>query len=572
MPDARPGAGPAYPRWDVVVVGSGFGGAVAACRLAERGARVLVLERGRRWEPADYPRGPGDAWMWDHRRPERDNGWIDLRVFGRMSVAQGAAVGGGSLIYANVCVDAVPGAFAQGWPPEVTWEEMQPYFAHVGAMLGARPVPAGQRTARWRLMEDAAEKAGMRARLRELPLAVTFDDDWHYGLADPFDGKHSRPFVNAHGAVQGTCVHCGHCDIGCQVRAKNTLDLNYLAVAERHGAEVRPLHLVTALARDGDGWRVHFDRLHEGQRLPGDVRARRVVLAAGSLNTTELLLRCRDVLGTLPDLPRALGRNWSANADFLTPARYGDREVAPTQGPTITGAIDFLDGAAHGEQFFIEDGGFPNLLATFADPALHRGRRTTIMAGRRSAVERVLREGAPRPTRQAMRRTMALGRINPAMSPATRLAGRFMGAGDPLGNTMPWFAQGIDGGDGELYLGRSWRRPWTRTLKLRWDPRRSAGVIEAIIATHRQLSEATGGRLQVPPSWSLLKSLVTPHPLGGCNMGVTPATGVVDHLGRVFGHEGLYVADGAVIPRPIGLNPSKTIAAVAERIVGQVEL
>jgi cholesterol oxidase len=176
------------------------------------------------------------------------------------------------------------------------------------------------------------------------------------------------------------------------------------------------------------------------------------------------------------------------------------------------------------------------------------------------------------PPRQTMRRTMALARINPALTPATRLAGRLMGSGDPLGNTMPWFAQGVDGGDGTLYLGRSWRRPWKRTLQMRWDPRRSAGVIEAIIAMHRRLSEATGGRLQVPPSWSLLKTLVTPHPLGGCNMGTTPANGVVDHLGRVFGYEGLYVADGAIVPRPLGINPSKTIAALAERIAEHVDL
>ena len=563
-------------RWDVVVVGSGFGGAVTACRLAERGARVLVLERGRRWQPAEYPRGSADSWLWDETHPERHNGWIDFRIFGRMAVAQGAGVGGGSLVYANVCVDAVPGVFAQGWPVEITLDELRPHYDRVATMLGARTVPAAQRTARFRLLEQAAAKAGVAARVRELPLAVAFDDDWHYGLPDPFDGRHSRAFVNAHGAVQGTCVHCGHCDIGCQVRAKNTLDLNYLAVAERHGAEVRALHRVTGLVPQRDGrWTVRFERLDGGRRVAGEVQASRVVLAAGSLNTTELLLRCRDELRTLPALGASLGRRWSANGDFLTPARYDERAIDPTQGPTITGAIDFLDGAVDGQQFFIEDGGFPNLLATFGDPHARRGRRSTIMSGRRSRVLRALEDIADAPPsspRQATRRTLALARINPGMSPATRLAGRLMGSGDPFGNTMPWFAQGIDGGDGTLYLGRSWRAPWRRTLKMRWDPRRSAGVIEAIIAMHRRLSEATGGRVQVPPSWSLLRTLVTPHPLGGCNMGTTPGNGVVDHLGRVFGYPGLHVADGAIVPRPLGVNPSKTIAALAERIAEHFEL
>ena len=136
---------------------------------------------------------------------------------------------------------------------------------------------------------------------------------------------------------------------------------------------------------------------------------------------------------------------------------------------------------------------------------------------------------------------------------------------------MPWFAQGVDAGDGVLYLARRGLRG-RRALGMRWDVRRSRAVSDAIIATHRELAEATGGRVRVPPSWRFLKSLVTPHPLGGCNMGTTPADGVVDHAGEVFGHPGLYVADGAVVPRPIGLNPSKTIATLAERTAALVAL
>jgi len=130
---------------------------------------------------------------------------------------------------------------------------------------------------------------------------------------------------------------------------------------------------------------------------------------------------------------------------------------------------------------------------------------------------------------------------------------------------MPWFGQAIDGGDGRLYLGRDLFRPWKKRLKLNWDPRRSEAGVGGLAAMHERLSHATGGKPNVPASWTVFRNLVTPHPLGGCNMSSSPATGVVDHSGQVFGHDRLYVLDGAIVPRPIGLNPSKTIAALAER-------
>lgn len=549
--------------FDAIIVGSGFGGAVVACRLAERGWRVLVLERGRRWNPAEYPRAPSDAWIWDETHPEKSNGWIDLRVFGRMAVAQGAGVGGGSLIFANVVVDAPRETFDEGWPPEITFDELRPYYERVAAMLGAQQVPVGQRTQRFRLMEEAARSAGHGARVRPLPLAVTFDPEWHYDLPDPFSGSHSRPWTNDHGVLQGTCVHCGNCDIGCQVRAKNTLDVNYLARAERLGAQVRPLHRVRAIEPEqAGGYRVHVERIAEGRRVPAEERARVVVLAAGSLGSTELLLRSRDEFGMLPALGDRLGRGWSANGDFLTPARYGARAVSPTQGPTITGAIDFLDGSVGGSRFFIEDGGFPNLASNFVDPAGRRGRRTTLLGAPRASI-------ALAATLARRRAPTALGFTAP-LSAAGRAWGRFVGTADPLADVMPWFAQGVDAGDGRLYLGRQRLAPWRRRLRLAWNVRQSRAVMDAIVRMHCELSAASGGRPLVPLSWRLLSSLVTPHPLGGCGMGRSPADGVVDSGGAVFGYPGLYVADGAIVPRALGLNPSKTIAALAERIAALI--
>ena len=521
--------------FDAIVIGSGFGGAIMACRMAEAGMSVLVLERGRRWNKNTFPRQPNDAWRWSHEEPERHNGWIDLRVFknsfvSNMAVAQGAGVGGGSLIYANISCEAPESAFASGWPAAISFALLKPHYDRVADMMDVRPLPEGQATDRFKLVKDAATAAGFSDRFTPLPLAVNFDPDWTY--AKDFERGEAASVVkpNKHGAEQGTCVHLGTCDIGCAVNARNTLDLNYLFVAEtRHHADIRPLHLVDRIEpRAGGGYDVHFDRLENNQKIPGVESGRIVIVAAGSLASTELLLRNRDVHHTLPNLSAALGHNWSSNGDFLTPTLYPKRDVNPSRGPTITASIDFEDGSVDGERFWIQDGGFPNLLLAYLDkkaddPSLGFKERTLLQAFK------------------------GLAQI-----------------ADPAEHLMPWFAQGVDAGDGTLSLTPDGR------LQMDWDATKSARVINSIIAMHKRLAAKTGGIPLVPPTWSLFKDLVTPHPLGGCGMGETTATGVVDADGKVFGHPGLYVADGAIVPRALGVNPTRTIAALAEHIAAGI--
>ena len=515
--------------FDAIIIGSGFGGAVHACRLASAGWRVLVLERGRRWRPADYPRGPDDAWIYDVDEPHRQNGWVDLRIFDQMCVAAGAGVGGGSLIYANVSIDAHPEMLDSGWPSPISAAELAPFYARVATMLRPETLPDNQLTPRYRLMREAAERTGASDRLRKLDLAVSFDPDGTFPDARPASEAATKTFTNAFGRQQGYCVHAGNCDIGCKAQARNTLDLNYLAVAEDAGAEIRPLSIVSHVADEGAGYAVVYDDLASGARVQRVVRAPRVILCAGSLGSTEILLRSRDRFGTLTRLSRALGMGWSSNGDFLTPAFYKGRRLSPSIGPTITAAIDYLDGSDGGAQYFTEDGGFPDVLGN------------------------VVRAAAAR-----------RGRLSPIGRMLTALARR-LDDGDPLDDMMPWFGQAVDGGDGRLYWGRDWLRPWKRRLKMDWNPARSEAGVNALITSHKRLSQATGGSVMVPPTWTVLRNLVTPHPLGGCRMAAAPGAGVVDHRGEVFGHRGLFVSDGAIIPRPLGLNPSKTIAALAER-------
>jgi cholesterol oxidase len=336
--------------------------------------------------------------------------------------------------------------------------------------------------------------------------------------------------VNAQGQQQGTCVHLGNCDIGCDVRAKNTLDLNYIPAAEQRGAEVRPLHLVRTIEPTPQGYRVVFDRIADGRLLRGQESAERVVLAAGSLGSTELLLRCRDEYRTLPRISKVLGHHWSANANFFTLDFYRDPQtVRQSIGPTISAGLDFMDGSVDGERFFIEDDGFPNLLLN------------AVLAQR------------------------GTDWLNPFVWAMHSYLRRGLNEKNPLGNAMVWLGEGVDAADGRLTLGRRWLPPWNKCLKVAWNPSRSLRVLNAILGVQRRLSQAGGGTLRVPWYWSWLQSLVTVHPLGGCKTGTTADNGVVNHRGEVFSYRNLYVADGAVLPRPIGRNPSMTIAALAER-------
>ncbi len=518
-------------KFDVIVIGSGFGGAVTACRLAISGAKVLVLERGRRWDINNYPRQAIDPWIYDHTQPQKYHGWLDLRLYKGIAVAQGAGVGGGSLCYSSVVIKAQPEQFEQGWPSEITYNELLPYYDRVAEMLRVKSIPAAQYTQRYQLLRQAAQKSGYGDRFFSLPLALSFDPEWNYHLPEPLDQKHSKQFVNPQGQEQGTCVHLGNCDIGCDVKAKNTLDFNYIPLAEQHGAEVRTLHMVRWIQPDNQGYQVVFDRIENGQLIRGEVSGEKVILAAGSLGSTEILLRCRDQYQTLPQLSHMLGKNWSANANVLTPDFYSkDVEIKQSIGPTISGGLDFADRSVDGQSFIIEDDGFPNLLLNAVRAKLRSGKISVLAVALWNHLQRGLQEE------------------------------------NPLRNMMVWLGAGVDAADGELILRREWLNPGHRDLQLNWDISKSKAAIDAILSVHQQLSQANGGKLYIPMYWSVLKSVLTVHPLGGCKMGTTVENGVVNHLGEVFGYPNLYVADGAIIPVAIGRNPSMTIAALAERI------
>lgn len=513
--------------FDAIVIGSGFGGAVAACRLAEAGHRVLVLERGRRWRKEEYPSVTRKDWIWNEEDPGKSNGWLDFRFFGTIGTVAGAGVGGGSLHYANTSIDAEPDLFEEGWPPEITYEELdETYYPRVGAMLNVAKIPANQRSNRTNLLKEAADRSGFRHQYDEVGLAVTFDPDYEYDASKKPDPNDSRYAPNDQGIEQGFCVHLGQCVFGCPVEARNTLALNYIPRAEKNGAEVRPLHIVRNIEKVNGGYRVHFHRISNRKLSRGSAVCRLVVVAAGSVGSTELLLRCRDEHKSLRDLSRKLGRYWCSNANYLTPAIHKRRDVYLSRGPTISGGIRFFrDHNYEGSSFIIEDGGVPDLL----EMAL---------------------ESLRNPRGDARR-----------FAPILRELHRHLD-NEAFEELMLWFGIGRDEAIGRFSLRKKYFLFGDRVLRLYWNPRGARKVLDAIQEVHRKLAESTGGEifLQLP------NATITPHPLGGCRMAQTKDEGVVDHRGEVFGYKNLYIADGSIIPRAVGVNPSKTIAALSERI------
>ena len=327
-------------RYDAIVVGTGFGGGITACRLAEAGRRVCVLERGRRFGRGDFPDRPAQAPGLFWHPSLNPGGMFDLRLMRDLSVLTAAGVGGGSLVYANVHLRAPANAFESGWPAAIDREALNPYYQRVEDSLGVRTTPDTPPLKKLGAFEKTARDAGFEPE--RLPIAVHFGDDRRHPLS---------------GVAQGGCENLARCDLGCPRHAKNTVDITYLARAEALGAEVFPLHEVSAIDppdRPGGDWRLGFRDLQ--YRVSGVVAAPLAVLAAGSLGTTRLLLKNRR---RLRDLSPALGSRFSGNGDALgaafDPKAPGVAGADMHIGPVMTNRID--DSGRH--RLMVADGALP---------------------------------------------------------------------------------------------------------------------------------------------------------------------------------------------------------------------
>ncbi len=533
---------------EVVVVGSGYGGAITASRLARAGREVWVLERGRELHPGEFPDTPPEALT----NGKLLSGWgelgnrtglFDIRTNGDINVLLGCGLGGTSLINANVALPADPWVFTQDcWPRGLRDDgpKMEHWYSLAQKMLSSREVPATDHDL---LKLDALSASARRlgTDITLLPINVTFTDG-----------------PNAAGIHQRACTRCGDCVSGCNYGAKNSLLMNYLPDAVGNGAKVFTKVSLHHLSRADDKWLLHCELLGTGQELFDapyvEITADTVVLSAGSLGSTEILKRSQ-IHGL--SLSRSLGKRFTGNGDVLGFSFNGHRRVdglgwgqrpptdrgRPRVGPCITAAID-LRGGQQERGIIIEDGSLPGALA----PALLTAFELADELGGTDTKPGLVDEVG-----------------ESARKLETLLRGPHTGA---LRNTLTYLVMAHDGADGELVLDGD-------RIRVAWP-----GVSDRpiFIDIKQRLEHASGAHestyVENPLRRFMGDRLTTVHPLGGCPMGEDATSGVVNHKGQVFAgasgidvYGSLYVSDGAVIPTSLGVNPLLTISALAERTV-----
>jgi len=537
--------------FDAVIVGSGFGGSVTAYRLAEAGMSVCVLERGKPYPPGSFPRSPWQTGrnFWDPS--EGLHGIFDVWSFRGLGGIVASGLGGGSLLWSNVVLRKDRATFVKEdgeyWP--VDYDDLEPHYERHERMLRATPYPFDREpysgTYKTRAMEYAAGELGLEWLLP--PLAVSFAEP---GRAPGEPILDAEP--NLHGRTRLTCLMCGECNVGCNYGAKNTLDYNYLSLAKlRHGAELRTRCEVKTFApREGGGFTIGYvDHSEAPEGAPRErplpvhtLTADRLVLAAGSFGTTYLLLRNR---AAFPGLSERLGTRFCGNGDLLTLAIKAKengmpRIVDPGYGPVITSTIRVKDAAegGPGRAYYVQDGGHPQIVNWIVEASYQL-----------NVFRKALRVGV-RLVKLWLRfnRRSDIGReISAFFSPASLSS-----------SSLPLFAMGRDTPDGNMRLTDD------GYLDVDWNKRSSTPFFDDLRQTGRDIARVLDAKFMDSPGWHLSR-VVTVHPVGGCPMGRDEREGVVDPYGHVFGYPGLVIADGSVMPGPVGPNPSTTIAALAHR-------
>jgi cholesterol oxidase len=532
------------PHYDVVVVGSGYGGGVAASRLARCDRSVAVLERGRELRPGDFPARATAAARevqvtGPNGRAGSETALFDIRVGADVDVMMACGLGGTSLINANVCLSPDPRVFEDdAWPAEVRSDRLLAEgFLRARHML--RPEPSADTASFQKVAALALAASSFGRGIDPVPLHVAYRDGH-----------------NAAGVFQEGCTACGDCCGGCNVGAKTTVASTYLADAEAFGAEIFTEAPVERIAKEADGkWRVWL-KPARASRPARSITADIVMLAAGTLGSTEILLRSQseDL-----QLSRWLGARFTSNGDAIAIAYDNDVPVngigvgappkaeVPPIGQAVNGLIDLRGEADVRSGLAIVECALPSAFAPLL-PALL------------APAAAVFGENEMKNVGDGLD---ALGRATESL-----VQGAYAGA---VHNTQTFLAVGHDAGNGLMRLEND-------RIAIQWHNGPRQRVFQHIENVLKAASAATGGTyVRNPASERMLGgNLMTVHPLGGCTMGADSTKGVVNHKGQVFDagttggdasavHEGLYVCDGAVVPCPLGIHPLLTISALAER-------
>ena len=512
--------------YDYIVVGSGFGGSVSALRLAEKGYSVAVIEKGKRYRPQDFAKTnwnlPKYFWL-----PQLKLYGIQcLTLLKHVFILHGAGVGGGSLVYANNLLVPPDKVFAKPeWGPGDWKSQLAPHYATAQHMLGATPSPTLSPT------DDFLAEVG-----REL----TGEDTFHINDVGVFYESSGKPvpdpYFNGEGPERTGCTLCGACMVGCRDDGKNTLDKNYLYLAEKLGVDIIPETEVTQILNRGNGYRI-LTRKSTGFRHPvKSFSSTGLILSGGVMGTVKLLLKSRQN-GDLPHLSQRLGDLIRTNSEALIGVKTKKKDINYSKEIAITSGI-YPDKDTH-----IEVVRYPKGSDAMA-------MLTTLLVGGGGRIPRPLRYLFT-VIRHPLKALEALNPFQWAHRTAILLVMQTV----------------------ENYMKFDYKPRWWRLGKRSMNSTKAAGVpmVPTYIPIANRVAEKMAEKME-GNAYSVLPEVLfnvssTAHILGGCAMGNTEQDGVCDFKGKVHGYNNMYVVDGSVIPANLGVNPSLTITAIAEYIL-----
>ena len=515
----------AQEHYDWIIVGSGFGGSVSALRLVEKGYKVLVLEKGKRHQAKDFPKSNWNLkrWMWNPAVGLK--GIFQMSYLKHVTVLHGVGVGGGSLTYANTLPTPTDAFFqAKTWGHLADWkEELAPHYETALRMLGAAENPKETRSDK--VLEEIAEDIGRSEHMHPTRVAVFFGEP---GKTVP------DPYFDGEGPERTGCTFCGACMTGCRVGAKNTLDRNYLYLAQKKGLDLLAETQVTHVGqREGGGYQIHTKATFGRTRR--QFTCDKLIFSGGVMGTVPLLLKMKEKAQGLPELSQQVGKQVRTNSEALMGIISPNKNDDFSKGVAIT-SILHTDEHSHIEPVRYASGsGFFRLLAVPYSPGNTLFSR--VIGTFRSLIKNPLLW------------LKVLTVPNFAKQSAVLLYMR------TLEETLTF------------RLGRSIFTGFKRGIVSELDDQSaapSAFMKEATDLGQRFAKKVDGAVISLATE-TILGVPSTAHILGGCAMGKDASEGVIDHQHRVFGYDGLYVIDGSAISANPGVNPSLTITALAER-------
>lgn len=514
--------------YDVLVIGSGFGGSVSALRLTEKGYTVGVLEAGARFEDGDFPKTSFDAKRWLFAPAAGMYGIQRIDMVKDCLILAGAGVGGGSLVYANTLYEPLDAFYRDpSWARITDWKsELAPYYDQAKRMLGVVENPL--HTPSDEVMQQVAEDMGVGHTFRHTPVGVFF------GGPDATAGEEvADPYFGGAGPARNACLNCGECMTGCRHNAKNTLVKNYLHLAEQAGAVVHPLTTVTRVRPlDGGGYEVtaRWTKAKLSRRTAvATFTADQVIFSAAALGTQKLLHQLKGE-GHLPHVSDRLGVLTRTNSEAILGAVAGDRSVDYTRGVAITSSF-------HPDE------------VTHIEPVRY-GRGSNAMA----LLQTVLADDVPGTSRVRtwLRELWAQRRHARDLYDLRHWSERAV---------IALVMQSLD--NSITTVGVKGRLGWRMSSKQGHgapNPTYTPVAYDAVRRVADLVDGTPGGTIGEP-----FNRPMTAHFIGGCTIGDSPQTGVVDPWQRLYGHDGLHVVDGSAISANLGVNPSLTITAQAER-------